>query len=395
MAKYVSFKKTIIFCLLSASFAFAGSYAFMKYKFNSELPVYKELEKVYGKMGEIKKIIDSYYVGEYDVKEAIDMASAGYIDGINDIWSTYMSKEEHESYKLRASGKSFGVGLYTSYKNDVIKIVEVFEGSDAQKLGLKKGDIILGAEGKTVEKDGYKEVVNAISGDEGTMAQVLVLFSDTNETKTVEMERKTTKAIMASGEMLSDEKTGMIRIYNFNKGSDKQIIKIIDNLIENGAKQLVFDVRNNPGGSVSAVCNALDYIVPKGNIITLKTKKGDENVYSSDKNEIKLPMAVLINKNSVSAAEFFAAVLQEYEKAVIVGQKTIGKGYAQQTYELSDGSALHLSDQTYFTPSGKSLIGKGVIPDIEIKEKDDFDIYFTNEKDDVQLKAALNNLNNK
>ena len=395
MAKSVSIQKTVACSVLSAVVAFSGSYAIMRYRFNLEFPEYKQDEEIYGKIGEIRRTIDAYYVGEYETKDAVDMAAAGYVAGIGDVWSSYMSKEDYEEYSLSFSGKSFGVGLYTAYSAEKkqIRVVEIFKGSDAEKLGVKKGDIILGAEGKTVEKDGYQAVIDAVAGDEGTMANLTILKADTGETQELQMERKTTEQVMASGNMLSDGKTGMIRIYNFRKGSEKQITDAVDNLLKQGATQIVFDVRNNPGGAVVSVCDALDYLLPEGTIMTLKTKAGDETVYDSDKNEINVPMAVLVNADSISAAEFFAAALDEYDKAVIVGEKTIGKGYSQQSYVLSDGSALHLSDQEYFTPSGKTLIGTGVTPDVEIKPNDNFDLYFTDEADDVQLQAALNYLN--
>ena len=302
-----------------------------------------------------------------------------------------MSAEEYEEYQLSFSGQSFGIGLYTAYdaSENKLRIVEVFPGSDGEALGLKKGDLIVGAEGKTLDKDGYSETIAAVSGDEGTMAHITIQRAQTGETETVEMERKTVEATMASGWMLSDGKTGFVRIYNFRRGSETQIEQAVRRLTEQGAERLVFDVRNNPGGSVDSVCKALDRLLPEGKIMTLRTKAGKETVYTSDQDEVGLPMAVLVNADSISAAEFFAAALQEYGKAVIVGEQTIGKGYSQQNYELSDGSALHLSDQEYFTPNGKSLIGTGIQPDVPSSAPEGFDLYFADEQEDAQLQAAL------
>lgn len=247
----------------------------------------------------------------------------------------------------------------------------------------------MGAEGKTVEKDGYSDTIAAVAGEEGTKASVTIQRAATGEVETVEMERKTTDTIMAAGHMLKDGQTGFVRIYNFRRGSEKQVREQVKKLTAEGAKRLIFDVRNNPGGSVDSVCDALDALLPEGKIMTLRTKAGKETVYESDKNEVDLPMAVLVNADSISAAEFFAAALQEYGKAVVVGEQTIGKGYSQQNYELSDGSALHLSDQEYFTPNGKSLIGTGVTPDVQSSPAEGFNLYFTPQEDDVQLQAAL------
>lgn len=391
MSKNVSRGTAAALCALTAVTAVTVSYIGMERRLEALLPDYKTDAAIYGKIGEIRRTVDAYYVGQYDQQEAVDDAAAGFVVGVGDRWSSYMSAEEYQAYKLSFSGQSFGIGLYTAYDADQneLRIVEVFPGSDGEALGLQKGDLILGAEGKTVEKDGYSDTIAAVAGDEGTKASVTIQRAATGEVETVEMERKTTDTIMAAGHMLKDGQTGFVRIYNFHRGSEKQVREQVEKLTAEGAKRLIFDVRNNPGGSVDSVCDALDALLPEGKIMTLRTKAGKETVYESDKNEVDLPMAVLVNADSISAAEFFAAALQEYGKAVVVGEQTIGKGYSQQNYELSDGSALHLSDQEYFTPNGKSLIGTGVTPDVESSPAEGFNLYFTPQEDDVQLQAAL------
>lgn len=391
MSNNVSRGTAAALCALTAVTAFSISYIGMERRLEEMLPDYKTDAAIYGKIGEIRRTVDAYYVGEYDAQDAVDLAAAGFVVGVGDRWSSYMSAEEYEEYKLSFSGQSFGIGLYTSYdaSENKLRIVEVFPGSDGEALGLKKGDLILGAEGKTLDQDGYSETIAAVSGDEGTMAHITIQRAQTGETEIVEMERKTVEATMASGWMLSDGKTGFVRIYNFRRGSETQIEQAVQQLTGQGAERLVFDVRNNPGGSVDSVCKALDRLLPEGKIMTLRTKAGKETVYTSDQDEVELPMAVLVNADSISAAEFFAAALQEYDKAVIVGEQTIGKGYSQQNYELSDGSALHLSDQEYFTPNGKSLIGTGIQPDVPSSAPEGFDLYFADEREDAQLQAAL------
>lgn len=391
MSKNVSRGTAAALCALTAVTAVTVSYIGMERRLEALLPDYKTDAAIYGKIGEIRRTVDAYYVGQYDQQEAVDDAAAGFVVGVGDRWSSYMSAEEYQAYKLSFSGQSFGIGLYTAYDADQneLRIVEVFPGSDGEALGLQKGDFILGAEGKTVEKDGYSDTIAAVAGEEGTKASVTIQRAATGEVETVEMERKTTDTIMAAGHMLKDGQTGFVRIYNFRRGSEKQVREQVKKLTAEGAKRLIFDVRNNPGGSVDSVCDALDALLPEGKIMTLRTKAGKETVYESDKNEVDLPMAVLVNADSISAAEFFAAALQEYGKAVVVGEQTIGKGYSQQNYELSDGSALHLSDQEYFTPNGKSLIGTGVTPDVQSSPAEGFNLYFTPQEDDVQLQAAL------
>ncbi|MFR4978776.1 MAG: S41 family peptidase, partial [Butyricicoccus sp.] len=183
---------------------------------------------------------------------------------------------------------------------------------------------------------------------------------------------------------------GYLSIYNFHLHAEKQFEQVLKGLLEQGAKRLIFDVRENPGGAVDVLAKMLDPLLPEGTIMTLRSKSGEEKVYSSDAQELNLPMAVIINQNSFSAAEFFAAALQEYGKAVVIGEQTVGKGYSQRTYALSDGSALRLSDNAYYTPQGKSLIGVGVVPEIAVvmPEEKRKRFYFLEPENDNQLSAA-------
>ena len=319
------------------------------------------------------------------------MACVGFITGVGDRWSGYMSKEEYETYMTSLEGQATGIGVYTTYdqEHNRLRIIEVYHGSGAEEAGLAHGDEIVGAGGKTLETDGYQAVIDAIAGDEGTMAEVTVRRAATGQTETLSIERREVEATMVTGRMLDDE-TGYIYIYNFHQHADEQFEQTVDSLLEQGAQRLIFDVRNDPGGSVEVLSNMLDPLLPEGTIMTLRAKDGEEVVYSSDAAALDIPMAVLVNADSISAAEFFAAALQEYGKAIVVGEQTIGKGYSQRTYPLSDGSALRLSDNEYFTPQGKSLIGTGVTPDVPADLPDDKakDFYFLSPEQDDQLIAA-------
>ena len=204
------------------------------------------------------------------------------------------------------------------------------------------------------------------------------------------MQRAVVTQKMAWGQML-DGSVGYIRIENFHDGAAAQFQSTLDGLLADGAQALVIDVRHNGGGRVKEMSEALDPLLPEGTIMTLRTKDGDETVYSSDADMIDLPIAVLIDDQSISAAEFFAAALQEYDRATLVGTHTTGKGRAQQTFELSDGSAVNLSVEEYFTPNGNSLANVGIAPDIEVTltEEQQADFYFLTPEDDPQLQKAV------
>ena len=391
MSKGVSKATTAVLCALCAATAFNASYIVLQRQNEARMPDYEANNAIYGKIGEIRQKVDELYVGEYDAQDAVDMACVGFITGVGDRWSGYLTKEEYEDYMTSLHGPASGIGVYTTYsaQENRLRIIEVYAGSGAERAGLKHGDEILGAGDKTLEADGYDAVIAAIKGEEGTDAQVTVLHADTGEQETLSITRGEVEATMVTGKMLDDQ-TGYIYIYNFHQHAEEQFQTVLDDLLGQGAKQLVFDVRNNPGGAVDVLAKMLDPLLPEGTIMTLRAKDGTEKVYESDAQELDLPMAVLVNADSISAAEFFAAALQEYEKAVIVGEQTIGKGYSQRTYTLSDGSALRLSDNAYYTPKGNSLIGTGVTPDVPVTMPEDKvqDFYFLEPQQDNQLVAA-------
>ena len=386
----------IVLCIGTAVTAFNLSYLAFQRKFEESLPEYQAKEAIYGKLGQIRDLFDTYYVGTYDEQDAVDMAATGYVVGVGDQWSGYYSAEGYEEYVTSFSGQSFGVGIYVSYSADTgIRIIEVYADSDGVQAGLKRGDRILAADGVSLEEEGYNAVMEAMKGDEGTTVQVTIQSGETGEVRDVTLKRKMIEQTMVSGWMLPDN-IGFVRLYNFNQGSEVQFKNTIDTLLDAGAQALVFDVRNNPGGAVTSVNEMLDLLLPAGDLMGLASKAGKDEQYTSDAACLELPMAVLVDKESISAAEFFAACLQEYDWATIVGQQTIGKGYSQRMYSLTDGSAVRISDKTYFMPSGKSLIGTGVTPDVivELPAEKEKEFYFLAPEEDEQVTAALASLSN-
>lgn len=378
-------------CAMTALTSFNLAYAALERRLEEELPGYRANNELYSKLGQIRDLFAELYVGEYSEQTAIDVAAAGYVAGVGDRWSGYYSAEDYAAYVESFAGQSSGIGAYVSYSAEHgIRIIEVYKGSACDKAGLATGDRILGADGVLLEEDGYNAVMDAIAGDEGTTVAVTVERAATGEQETVEMTRSTVEQTMVSGRMLEDD-IGFVRIYNFRQGSEKQFKTVVQSLVKEGARALVFDVRNDPGGAVDSVNEMLDLLLPEGNLMQLATKAGREEHYTSDAACIDLPMAVLVDAESISAAEFFAACLQEYEWATVVGEQTIGKGYSQRMYPLNDGSAVRISDKTYYTPSGKSLIGTGITPDVEVAlpEEKEPDFYFLAPEEDDQLAAAL------
>ena len=342
------------------------------------------------KLREIDSIAASQYVGALDEEAVADYAAVGYVAGLGDQWSSYIPADQYEQYRMNSEGQGCGIGVSVISTQDSIRVNLVYDDSPAAQAGIEKGDYIVGAAGLTVEADGADAVIDAIRGDEGTEVTVSVRKDGTDAVQELTMQRAVVTQKMAWGQM-RDGNVGYIRIENFHVGAAEQFNQTLDGLIADGAQSLVIDVRHNGGGRVKEMSEALDPLLPEGTIMTLRTKDGHETVYSSDAEQLELPIAVLIDDQSISAAEFFAAALQEYDCATLVGTHTTGKGRAQQTFELSDGSAVNLSVEEYFTPNGNSLADVGIAPDIEVTltEEQQADFYFLAPEDDPQLQKAV------
>lgn len=375
----VSLAAVVLLCFLSAGAALGAGTLLFGWKTGA----------VQGKLREIDRLAADKYIGEIDSTNVADYAAVGYVTGLGDKWSSYIPADQYEAYRMSSEGTGCGIGVSVTTSTDAVRISIVYDDSPAAKAGIVKGDYILGAEGLTVEKDGANAVISAIRGEEGTDVSVTIQTS-AGETKTLTMKRATVTQKMAWGEMLSGN-TGYIRIENFHTGVADQFQKALSALEEQGMTSLVIDVRHNGGGKVKEMSEVLDPLLPEGTIMTLREKNGHETVYSSDADMIDLPLAVLIDDQSISAAEFFAAALQEYERATLVGTHTTGKGRAQRTYALSDGSAVNLSVEEYFTPKGKSLADTGIAPDIEttLTDEQTANFYFLGTDGDPQLQRAL------
>lgn len=376
----ITLATALALCIAVAAAAVLGCYAVPRWSSPA----------VETKLREIDRIAASRYIGDLDAEAVADYAAVGYVAGLGDQWSSYIPADQYEQYRMNSEGQGCGIGVAVISTEDSIRVNLVYDDSPAAQAGIEKGDYIVAAAGLTVEADGADAVIDAIRGDEGTEVSVSVRKDGTDEVQELTMQRAVVTQKMAWGQML-DGSVGYIRIENFHDGAAAQFQSTLDGLLADGAQSLVIDVRHNGGGRVKEMSEALDPLLPEGTIMTLRTKDGDETVYSSDADMIDLPIAVLIDDQSISAAEFFAAALQEYDRATLVGTHTTGKGRAQQTFELSDGSAVNLSVEEYFTPNGNSLADVGIAPDIEVTltEEQQADFYFLTPEDDPQLQKAV------
>lgn len=349
-------------------------------------------DKTVSKLDQLESLILERFIGETDQTAMEDAAAEAMVDSLGDRWSYYIPASEYQAYTEQMANAYVGIGvtISTQVENGGFAVQKVTEGGPAEEAGILAGDIITAVEGQSVEELGTSGTKERIRGQEGTAVAITV--SRDGQELTLSVTRRRIQNPVATGTLLPGN-IGLVTIANFDSRCAEETIAAIEDLLGQGAQALVFDVRFNPGGYKDELVKVLDYLLPEGPLFRSLDYRGVETVDSSDERCLELPMAVLVNGDSYSAAEFFAAALSEYDAAVVVGQQTCGKGYFQNTLRLSDGSAVGLSVGKYFTPNGVSLAGVGITPDVvvEVDEQTAAQIYAGTlaPEEDPQLQAAL------
>ena len=344
------------------------------------------------KLDRLEALIENRFIGEADSQTLEDAAAAAMVKATGDRWSYYISAKDYDAHREQEENAYVGVGITIQPQEDEsgFLIIMVADGGPAKEAGIEVNDLLIGVEDQDIRGMTTDEVGALVKGEEGTKVSLTVMRK--GEHMTLSVERRRIEQPVAEGEMLEDG-IGLVKINNFDARCAEETISAIEKLRTEGAKKLILDVRNNPGGFADELVKLLDYLLPEGDLFRSVSFDGKEQVDTSDENFLDMPMAVLVNGDSYSAAEFFAAALQEYEAAVVVGEPTVGKGYYQQTIPLGDGSAVALSTGKYFTPKGNSLADKGVIPTVrvDVDEETAAAIYYgtLSAGEDPQLQAAI------
>lgn len=349
------------------------------------------------KLEQLADMIGERFIGESDRTAMEDAAAAAMVDSLGDRWSYYIPASEYDAYKDQMANSYVGIGVTIQVTEDQsgFLITKVEEAGPAFEAGILAGDRIVGVAGQSVLEMDVDGTAALVKGEEGTFVDITV--SREGQERTFSVERRRIQTVVASGVMLED-RIGLVTIVNFDSRCADETIAAIESLLDQGAEALIFDVRNNPGGYASELVKVLDYLLPEGELFRTVDYRGVEDVDMSDADCLEgIPFAVLVNGESYSAAEFFAAAMREYDAAFVVGEPTVGKGYFQITYALNDGSAVGLSVGKYFTPNGVSLAEEGgIVPDILVEVDDEtFMAIYAGTLDpmeDPQILAAIEKL---
>ncbi|SDB30847.1 S41 family peptidase [Eubacterium oxidoreducens] len=319
------------------------------------------------KLEVLYKYLNQYYYEDLDVDDLQEGLFAGLLEGAGDTYTRYYTAEEYEELQESTSGTFYGIGalLYQDETTKQVIIDKIYDGSGAQEAGLEVGDVIKSADGYKATSMELSDFVQHVRGEEGSMVELVI--SRDGEEMTLEVERKEVEEVSVTSQMLTDE-IALITISEFTEVTTEQYEEEIASVKEQGAKAVIFDVRSNPGGTVSSVTEILDDILPEGTVVYTEDKDGERTDYTSDaENYLDMPMAVLVNGSSASAAEIFAGAIRDFDYGTLIGTTTYGKGIVQTILPFTDGSAIKLTTATYYTPSGECIHEKGITPDVELE----------------------------
>lgn len=388
MNKKVSLGLTISIAALAAAMTFIITLFFSLRHFNEQVQSVKEKAAKYERLEAVDSYVRQNFYQELDEEAVMDGMLKGYMSGLNDRYSHYMTAEEYKELQQTESGKTVGIGVTVTVDEEgYIHILEVEKNSPAESAGLQPDDRVIAVDGEDVLALGFEEATNRVRGEEGSTV-VLTIRRDGKD-KEYSIVRKTFDVTTVEGRLFGAG-IGYISISNFRENTPAQFRQVMEDLIANGAKSLIFDVRDNGGGLLRSLEEMLDPMLPEGVIAVATYQDGStETAVYSDAEEMDIPMVVLVNENSASAAELFAASLKDFDKATLVGTTTFGKGIMQATTALEDGGGLTLTIATYQTTRSDCYHGVGVVPDIEVAAGEDTDIDDADPATDPQLAKAI------
>ncbi len=351
--------------------AIASAVTFILTSFFSLQSFNKKFEK-YDSLQEIDTLVHENFYGDIDENDINNGILKGYISGLNDKYSRYLTADEYTDEKSDNAGEMTGLGI-TVKKDDsgYIKVTEIMPDSPASESDIKIDDLIVSVNGNDVLETGFEKSMEIMSEKDNTEVSIIVRRDGVDKTYT--LTRRPIEMVTVTGEML-DNYIGYIKISGFKQNTPQQFNDALDEIIQNGAKGIIFDLRENGGGLVDALEDCLDPLLPEGTIATAEYSDGNsKTIVYSDKSEINIPMVVIVNEHTASAAELFAASLKDFGKADIVGETTYGKGVMQSTIELSNGGAVVLTIAKYKTTISECYDGIGITPDYIVQNEDDDD----------------------
>lgn len=396
MSKKISIGVALIIILLTAVITFQVTYVALNNKYKNELNELNQAQQLYEKLAYVDSLYRSLYIGEIDDETLVDETIRGYVYGTGDKYAYYLDREQYADLVSDTNAEMQGIGVYVIYQNNLLEVISVMPDSPALEAGVESGDIIAYVGDESVAELGYTEAVSRLKGEADTYVEFTVIRGE--EMLDFKIKRGYVNEQTVMSRVLDGDSTvGVVKILSFDLGTPDQFKEACETLIEGGVEKLIFDVRYNPGGDLRAIVDVLDYLLPEGPIVRITD--GDGNVvetYESDANELDVPMCVLVNGSTASAAELFTSALMDYDKATVIGTNTYGKGTVQTVIGLPDGSGIGISYRLYNPPFSDNFEGIGIAPDVEVELDEALankNIYKITDSEDNQLQKAVEIIN--
>lgn len=403
MKKYRALIVALMVCVISlcvASSALAVTLPMFKQEEEETVTISREeyeLFQKYSKLELLSQLIDAYYYEDVDEEALMDGAAIGLVQGVGDVYTTYYTKEEMESFNEETEGEYAGIGcqLLADPTDELITITRVFKGSPAEAVGMRTGDKIVYVNDVYYSAHEMDAAVDVMRGTPGESVKVTVLRN--LETIDFDVVRETVHINYVEHQIL-DGNIGYVLVYDFLGNAYDGFVSALEAFKAANVKAMIIDLRNNGGGLLDASIEMADLILPEGTVVSLRDKEGNEEVYTIDDAYYDVPMVVLVNEYSASASEILSGAIRDYGEGTLVGAKTFGKGVVQNVLEFPDGSGLKITTARYYTPSGECIHGVGIMPDVEVElDEDAVTLYGINNlphEEDAQLQKAIELIEN-
>lgn len=391
---------TISVIAITATVTYAIAFNVAMSNFNQKIAGVNERQSMFKKLSEVDQAVRQDYIGKIDEKVLQESLCNGYIDGLPDSYSFYMSEELYKMYSAIEAGKAFNIGV-TIMENSSgqIEVIDVQDASPAQNAGIQKGDVLLKIDNVTIDSDSYKEALIRLTGTPGTVLNIQLLRNqDVARPETLKVSVTCAKTTIKNiGYSMINNKVGHISIYRFDDLILKNFEAAMADLNSQGAESYIIDLRNNFIGKMEYSAQVLDYLLPSGDLISILDKDGQQKlIYSSGASSVNSKFTVLINSNTSGAGEIFASAMKDYNAAKIIGERASGKTTSDKVVSLSDGSAVLLPVAHYVTKNSGILTGVGLIPDqvvtLSTTDRTLLDIGELALDKDIQVQEALKEL---
>ncbi len=383
----------VIAALAAAVLSAQITFLTVRQSYHKKLATIEQSRFADSKLSQLDQIYRKYYINDIDESKLVDGLIEGYIYGVGDKYGNYMTRAEYDEYIQGLQSKTDGVGISVIWNTEhlALEVLYVYEGSPAEKAGVEAGDLIVEVDGKSVAEQGYDNTVNLVRGEKGSKVSLTLRRGENySELLTVEAVRDTVVADTVRYKQYGT--VAVISISGFHENTPTELAAAIDAIKKLGCDRIVFDMRNNPGGLLTSVRDSLDLILPEGTIVRMVDSEGNWTSLSSDASCVSMPMVVIVNGNTASAAELFTSALMDFDYATVIGTQTYGKGTVTAPYALSDGSVVYISMQHYYPPVSGNFEGRGITPDETVDLSDEakkINFYKLTYENDDQLRRAV------